>query len=73
MPDIVTIGKPMGNGHPMSAVITKKAIADRYYQRRPEYFNTVSNLGSGRNSTLMFDSFAKFHHPEGWRLKLKSC
>jgi len=40
VPDIVTIGKPMGNGHPMSAVVTKRAIADRYYQRRPEYFNT---------------------------------
>jgi len=40
VPDIVTIGKPMGNGHPMSAVVTKRAIADMYYQRRPEYFNT---------------------------------
>ncbi|XP_046584769.1 5-phosphohydroxy-L-lysine phospho-lyase-like isoform X1 [Haliotis rubra] len=28
VPDIVTIGKPVGNGHPMSVVVTSKEIAD---------------------------------------------
>ncbi|XP_076459941.1 5-phosphohydroxy-L-lysine phospho-lyase-like [Babylonia areolata] len=28
VPDIVTVGKPMGNGHPFAAVITTKEIAD---------------------------------------------
>ncbi|XP_013382484.1 5-phosphohydroxy-L-lysine phospho-lyase [Lingula anatina] len=28
VPDIVTIGKPVGNGYPMSAVITRREIAD---------------------------------------------
>lgn len=28
VPDIVTIGKPIGNGHPFAAVITTKEIAD---------------------------------------------
>ncbi|XP_011410196.2 PREDICTED: alanine--glyoxylate aminotransferase 2-like [Amphimedon queenslandica] len=40
IPDIVTIGKPMGNGHPVAAVITTKEIADRYAATGVEYFNT---------------------------------
>ncbi len=30
IPDIVIIGKPMGNGHPMGAVITTQEIADSF-------------------------------------------
>ena len=41
-PDIVTIGKPMGNGHPVAAVITTKAIAEKFSASGIEYFNTVS-------------------------------
>ncbi len=29
-PDIVTLGKPMGNGHPVAAVITRSDIVDRF-------------------------------------------
>jgi 4-aminobutyrate aminotransferase-like enzyme/Ser/Thr protein kinase RdoA (MazF antagonist) len=29
-PDIVTLGKPMGNGHPIAAVITRAEIVDRF-------------------------------------------
>ena len=29
-PDIVTLGKPMGNGHPVGAVITRREIAARF-------------------------------------------
>jgi len=29
-PDIVTMGKPMGNGHPLAAVATTREIADRF-------------------------------------------
>ncbi|XP_052765484.1 5-phosphohydroxy-L-lysine phospho-lyase-like isoform X3 [Mya arenaria] len=28
VPDIITLGKPMGNGHPMSMVVTTKEISD---------------------------------------------
>ena len=28
VPDIITIGKPLGNGHPMAALFTTKEIAD---------------------------------------------
>jgi 4-aminobutyrate aminotransferase-like enzyme/Ser/Thr protein kinase RdoA (MazF antagonist) len=39
VPDIVTLGKPMGNGHPLAAVITTPAIADAF-DNGMEYFNT---------------------------------
>jgi 4-aminobutyrate aminotransferase-like enzyme len=29
-PDFVTLGKPMGNGHPIAAVITRREIAERF-------------------------------------------
>lgn len=41
IPDIVTIAKPMGNGHPVGAVVTTKAIADSFYATGVSYFNTV--------------------------------
>ncbi len=39
LPDIVTLGKPMGNGHPLAAVITTPAIAAAFAAGR-YYFNT---------------------------------
>lgn len=39
VPDIVTLGKPIGNGHPMAAVITTPEIADSF-NNGMEYFNT---------------------------------
>ena len=41
VPDIVTVGKPMGNGHPVAAVITTKEIAQSFQLGGVEYFNTV--------------------------------
>ena len=38
-PDIVTMGKSMGNGHPLSAVVTTKEIADAF-NNGMEYFNS---------------------------------
>lgn len=40
VPDIVTMGKPMGNGYPVAAVITTRAIADSFRDSGVEYFNT---------------------------------
>ncbi|MBL4814790.1 MAG: aminotransferase class III-fold pyridoxal phosphate-dependent enzyme, partial [Shewanella sp.] len=39
VPDIVTLGKPIGNGHPMAAVVTTKEIATAFVTGM-EYFNT---------------------------------
>jgi 4-aminobutyrate aminotransferase-like enzyme/Ser/Thr protein kinase RdoA (MazF antagonist)/murein DD-endopeptidase MepM/ murein hydrolase activator NlpD len=39
VPDIVTLGKPIGNGHPLAAVITTPEIAASFANGM-EYFNT---------------------------------
>jgi 4-aminobutyrate aminotransferase-like enzyme len=39
VPDVVTMGKPIGNGHPLGAVVTTREIA-RSFQNGMEYFNT---------------------------------
>ena len=39
VPDIVTMGKPIGNGHPLGAVVTTREIADAF-NNGMEYFNT---------------------------------
>lgn len=39
VPDIVTIGKPIGNGHPLAAVVCKREIADAFANGL-EFFNT---------------------------------
>ena len=38
-PDIVTLGKPMGNGHPVAAVITRRELAERF-SPEGEFFST---------------------------------
>ncbi|MEZ4825152.1 MAG: aminotransferase class III-fold pyridoxal phosphate-dependent enzyme [Bacteroidia bacterium] len=39
VPDIVTMGKPMGNGHPLGAVACTRAVAEAFTNGM-EYFNT---------------------------------
>ncbi|NUO01469.1 MAG: aminotransferase class III-fold pyridoxal phosphate-dependent enzyme, partial [Saprospiraceae bacterium] len=38
-PDIVTIGKPLGNGHPIGAVVVRRDVAEAFANGM-EYFNT---------------------------------
>jgi 4-aminobutyrate aminotransferase-like enzyme len=38
-PDIVTIGKPMGNGQPISAMIARRELVERF-NAHSRYFNT---------------------------------
>ncbi|XP_066185182.1 5-phosphohydroxy-L-lysine phospho-lyase isoform X4 [Sylvia atricapilla] len=40
IPDIVTMGKPIGNGHPLACVATTKEIAEAFAATGVEYFNT---------------------------------
>ncbi|HEY8180408.1 MAG TPA: aminotransferase class III-fold pyridoxal phosphate-dependent enzyme [Candidatus Limnocylindria bacterium] len=39
-PDVVTLGKPMGNGHPIAAVVTRSELADCMAQARTAFFST---------------------------------
>jgi len=38
-PDIVVLGKPIGNGHPLGVVVTTREIADSF-AKGPEFFST---------------------------------
>jgi 4-aminobutyrate aminotransferase-like enzyme len=40
-PDVVTLGKPMGNGYPVAAVVTRRELADRF----PYAGRTFSTFG----------------------------
>jgi ethanolamine-phosphate phospho-lyase len=40
IPDIVTLGKPMGNGYPVAAVVCRRELADSFASTGIEYFNT---------------------------------
>lgn len=39
VPDILTVGKPIGNGHPLGVVATTQAVAEAF-RNGMEYFNT---------------------------------
>ena len=52
IPDIVTIGKPMGNGHPVGAVITRREIAQAFADQTV-FFSTF-----GGNPVAMAASLA---------------
>ncbi|HEY0295938.1 MAG TPA: aspartate aminotransferase family protein [Bordetella sp.] len=39
VPDIVTMGKPMGNGHPIAAMVARPDVLERF-GRESRYFNT---------------------------------
>jgi ethanolamine-phosphate phospho-lyase len=55
VPDIVSVGKPMGNGYPVAAVICRREIADSFASSGIEYFNTY-----GGNSVSMSISEAVY-------------
>ncbi|XVX20903.1 aspartate aminotransferase family protein [Actinomycetota bacterium] len=38
-PDLVSLGKPMGNGHPMAGLVARRAVLDEFGSRQ-RYFNT---------------------------------
>ncbi len=58
-PDIVTMGKPIANGHPMGAVVTTREIADAF-NNGMEYFNTFGgNPVSTAAALAVLDEIAR--------------
>ncbi|HEX4619152.1 MAG TPA: aspartate aminotransferase family protein [Steroidobacteraceae bacterium] len=55
VPDLVTMGKPMGNGHPVAAVVARPDVFARFAKRR-HYFNTY-----GGNSVSCAAALAVLH------------
>ena len=55
VPDIVTLGKPMGNGHPLAAVIARPELISGFTERNM-YFNTFAgNPVSAAVGTAVLD------------------
>lgn len=61
IPDIVTMGKPIGNGHPIACVATTKEIAEAFAATGVEYFNTVSKLPKLSFSTGIYVLISDIH------------
>jgi 4-aminobutyrate aminotransferase-like enzyme len=40
VPDIVVMGKPIGNGYPLGAVVARREVADAFVPSRMEFFST---------------------------------
>ena len=69
VPDIVTIGKPIGNGHPMAAVVTTRAIAEAFDSSGITYFNTFGgNPVSCAIGLAVLDTFEQEQLEENARL-----
>lgn len=49
-PDFVTIGKSMGNGHPVSCLVLREELAENFGKDGLKYFNTVIKFYFGRLS-----------------------
>lgn len=64
VPDIVTIGKPLGNGHPVGAVVTTREIADSF-DSGMEFFNT---FGGNPVSCATAEAVLRVVEDEGLRL-----
>ncbi|NXU55337.1 AT2L2 lyase, partial [Turnix velox] len=62
IPDIVTMGKPIGNGHPLACVVTTKEIEAAFAATGVEYFNTFGgNPVSCATGLAVLDVIEKEH------------
>ena len=58
-PDIVTLGKPIGNGHPLSATVLRHEVLDEFASRG-RYFNTFGgNPVSAAVGLAVLDAFER--------------
>jgi 4-aminobutyrate aminotransferase-like enzyme/Ser/Thr protein kinase RdoA (MazF antagonist) len=55
IPDIVTLGKPIGNGHPIGAVVTRRELADEFYRATGFFSTTGGNPVSCAAATAVLD------------------
>jgi 4-aminobutyrate aminotransferase-like enzyme/Ser/Thr protein kinase RdoA (MazF antagonist) len=66
-PDIVTLGKPVGNGYPLGVVITRREILEEF-QRRTGFFSTFGgNPVAGAAGLAVLDVLRREHLVENAR------
>jgi 4-aminobutyrate aminotransferase-like enzyme len=54
-PDFVTLGKPMGNGHPVAAVVTRREIAERFAHKGDMFSTFGGNPVACRAALTVLD------------------
>jgi 4-aminobutyrate aminotransferase-like enzyme/Ser/Thr protein kinase RdoA (MazF antagonist) len=60
-PDIATLGKPMGNGHPVAAVITRSDIVDRFAEATDWFSTFAGNPVSAAAALAVLDVIEDEH------------
>ena len=66
-PDIVTVGKPMGNGHPISAVVTTEKIASDFLAKHPDIQGEVNPTVIHVHVYVALQTeFSKLSQPHNW-------
>ncbi|MGI8707799.1 MAG: aminotransferase class III-fold pyridoxal phosphate-dependent enzyme [Actinomycetota bacterium] len=60
-PDLVTLGKPMGNGHPIAAVVTRREIAERFAQQSDMFSTFGGNPVACRAALSVLDVIEEEH------------
>ena len=75
-PEIVTLGKPIGNGHPLAATIMQHELLDAFTQH-DHYFNTFGgNPVSSKVGLAVLDAFERdglLRNSEETGIYLKDC
>ncbi len=61
VPDVVVLGKPIGNGHPLAAVVTRREIADAF-DNGMEFFST---FGGSTLSCVVGKKVLEITHRDG--------
>lgn len=62
VPDIVTMGKSIGNGHPVACMATTQAVSRAFEATGVEYFNTVSKVACRTGALLLKASGLPLYH-----------
>jgi len=73
-PDLVTLGKPMGNGHPVAAVVTRSEIAERFAESSTMFSTFGGNPVACRAALAVLhvieeDNLIERAHARGARLR----
>ncbi|MCP4305031.1 MAG: aminotransferase class III-fold pyridoxal phosphate-dependent enzyme [bacterium] len=63
VPDIVTLGKPMGNGHPLAAVVTTRSIAEEFFSNGYYFSTFAGNPVSAAVGSAVLDVMERHNLP----------
>ena len=63
-PDIVTLGKPMGNGYPVAAIVTRRDLADRFPYAGTTFSTFGGNPVAASAALAVFDVLQDERLPE---------